>query len=255
MQNPYQATEEEIELGEFWAQRWQQRWVPPTNDGEFCDDDTPGSYSSYSDGGDVTPNIAPFGGGCRIAPFGGGCRIAPFGGCYQDLHLHLQHEGEEPSDEEPSDEEPSDEETNDEEPNDEEPNDEEIGDEEIGDEGEMEIPECTDVPHVPETRETRETRETISAKSVSAKKTKPKPKSKSAAIVPKPKFIPFQITINVNHENDPVVVLFNGKKDTDLPSKHHSSHEAKNRHTEKWTHTNRAQKHSNARGTRIAALE
>jgi hypothetical protein len=225
MQNPYQATEEEIELGEFWAQRWQQRWVPPTNDG---DDDTPSSYSSYSDGGDVTP---------KIAPFGGGCQIAPFGGCYQDLHLHLQHEGEEPSDEEPSDEEPSDEETN---------------DEEIGDEV---IPDCTDVPNVPETRETRETREHISAKSVSAKKTKPKPKSKSAAIVPKPKFIPFQITINVNHENDPAVVLLVGKKDTDLPSKHHASHEAKNRHTEKWTHVNRAQKHSNARGTRIVALE
>jgi len=228
MQNPYEATDYENELAQFWQQPWQQRWVPPTNDGEFCDVDTP---SSYSDGGDVTP-----------------CQIAPFGGCYQDLHLHLRHEGES--------EETNDEETNDEEPNDEEPNDEEIGDEEIGDEGEMEmIPDCTDVPNVPETRETRETREHISAKSVSAKKTKPKPKSKSAAIVPKPKFIPFQITINVNHENDPAVVLLVGKKDTDLPSKHHASHEAKNRHTEKWTHTNRAQKHSNARGTRIAALE
>jgi hypothetical protein len=226
MQNPYQATEEEVQLAQFWEQRWQQRWVPPTND-----DDTPSSYGSCSDGGDVTP--------CQIAPFGGGCQIAPFGGCYQDLHLYLQHEGE---GEEPSE----DEETNDEETNDEEPN---------GDEGEMEIPDCTDVPNVPETRETRETREHISAKSVSAKKTKPKPNSKSAAIVPKPKFIPFQITLNVNHENDPAVVLLVGKKDTDLPSKHHASREAKNRHTEKWTHTNRAQKHSNARGTRIAALE
>jgi hypothetical protein len=72
MQNPYQATDYENELAQFW----QQRWVPPTNDGEFCDDDTPSSYSSYSDGGDVTP------------------KIAPFGGCYQDLRLHLQHEGE-----------------------------------------------------------------------------------------------------------------------------------------------------------------
>jgi hypothetical protein len=116
MQNPYQATEYEIELAQFWQQPWQQRWVPPTNDG---DDDTPSSYSSYSDGGDVTPNIAPF------------------GGCYQDLHLHLQHEGEseehnetneEPNEtnEEPNEtnEEPN--ETN-EEPNEtnEEPNDEE----------------------------------------------------------------------------------------------------------------------------------
>jgi len=234
MQNPYQATEDEIELGQFWEQLWQQRWVPPTNDGELCDDDTtPISYSSYSDGGDVTP---------KIAPFDGGCQIAPFGGCYQDLHLHLQHEGEEPSDEEPSDEEPSDEEPSDEETNDEE--------ETNGDEGEMEIPDCTDVPSVPETRHQ------VSAKSVGAKKPNPKSKSKSksAAIVPKPKFIPLQITINVNRECDAAVLLV-GKKDTDLPSKHHASREAKKRHDEKWTHINRAQKHSNARGTRIAALE
>jgi hypothetical protein len=230
MQNPYQATEYELELAQFWEQRWQQRWVPPTNDGEFCNDDTPGSYSSYSDGGDVTPKI-PFGGGCQIAPFGGGCQIAPFGGCYQDLHLHLQHEGEEPSDEEPSDEE-----TNDEE-------------ETNGDEGEMEIPDCTDVPSVPETRHQ------VSAKSVGAKKPNPKPKSKSksAAIVPKPKFIPLQITINVNRECDAAVLLV-GKKDTDLPSKHHASRDAsrdaKKCHAEKWTHINRTQKYS-----RIAALE
>jgi hypothetical protein len=227
MQNPYEATDYENELAQFWQQPWQQRWVPPTNDGEFCDVDTPSSYSS----GDVTP--------CQIAPFGGGCQIAPFGGCYQDLHLYLQHEGE---GEEPSeDEETNDEETNNEETNDEEPN---------GDEGEMEIPDCTDVPNVPETRHQVSAKsvsaKSVSAKSVGAKKTKPKRKSKSAAIVPKPKFIPFQITINVNHENDPAVVLLVGKKDTDLPSKHHASREAK----KKWTHnTNRA------RGTRIVALE
>ena len=212
MQNPYQATEDEIEMGQFWEQRWQQRWVPPTNDGDDCSDDC--SSDCSSDCGDVTP---------KIAPFGGGCQIAPYGGCSQDLHLHLQHEGEggETNDE--------DEETN---------------------EGEMEVPDCADVPSVPETRHQ------ASAKIVGAKKTKPKPKSKSksAAIVPKPKFIPFQITINVNREGDASVLLV-GKKDTDLPSKHHASREAKKRHDEKWTHINRAQKHSNARGTRIAALE
>jgi hypothetical protein len=219
MQNPYQATQEEIELGEFWAQRWQQRWVPPTNDGDDCSDDC--SSDCSSDCGDVTP---------KIAPFGGGCQIAPFGGCYQDLHLHLQHEGEG-------------EETNDE---DEEPSEDEDEDEETNDEGELEtIPDCADVPSVPETRH-----------QAGAKKTKPKPKSKSksAAIVPKPKFIPLQITLNVNREGDASVLLV-GKKDTDLPSKHHASRDAKKRHDEKWTHINRAQKHSNARGTRIAALE
>jgi hypothetical protein len=236
MQNPYQATEDEIEMGKFWEQRWQQRWVPPTNDGDDCSDDC--SSDCSSDCGDVTP---------KIAPFGGGCQIAPFGGCYQDLHLHLQHEGEgeetNDEDEEPSEDEGEGEETNDE---GEETNDE--GEE--TNEGEMEVPDCADVPSVPETRHQ------ASAKIVGAKKTKPKPKSKSksAAIVPKPKFIPFQITINVNREGDASVLLV-GKKDTDLPSKHHASREAKKRHDEKWTHINRAQKHSNARGTRIAALE
>jgi hypothetical protein len=151
--------------------------------------------------------------------------------CSSDL---LQHEGE---GEEPSE----DEETNDEETNDEEPN---------GDEGEMEIPDCTDVPNVPETRH-QVSAKSVSAKSVGAKKHNPKPKSKSksAAIVPKPKFIPLQITINVNRECDAAVLLV-GKKDTDLPSKHHASREAKKRDDEKWTHINRTQKHS-----RIAALE
>lgn len=220
MQNPYQATEDEIEMGKFWEQRWQQRWVPPTNDGDDCSDDCSSDCSDESyitECGDITE----CGEGTEC---GGGCQIAPFGGCYQDLHLHLQHEGE-GEDEEPSEDEDEDEETN---------------------EGEMEmIPDCADVPSVPETRH-----------QASAKKTKPKPKSKSksAAIVPKPKFIPFQITINVNREGDASVLLV-GKKDTDLPSKHHASREAKKRHDEKWTHINRAQKHSNARGTRIAALE
>jgi hypothetical protein len=231
MQNPYQATEDEIEMGQFWEQRWQQRWVPPTNDGDDCSDDCSSDCSDESyitECGDITE--------CgEGAECGEGCQIAPFGGCYQDLHLHLQHEGEGEG-EEPSEDEDNDEETNE--------------GEEIGDEGEMEVPDCADVPSVPETRHQ------ASAKIVGAKKTKPKPKSKSksAAIVPKPKFIPLQITINVNREGDAAVLLVE-KKDTDLPSKHHASREAKKRHDEKWTHINRAQKHSNARGTRIAALE
>ena len=242
MQSLYQATEEEVQLAQFWEQRWQQRWVPPTNDGEFCDDDTPSSYSSCSDGGDVTPKFAPFGGGCQFAPFGGCYQFAPFGGCYQDMHLHLQHEGEDEG-EEPSEDEG--EETNDEE----ETNDDE---ETNGDEGEMEIPDCTDVPNVPETRHQVSAKShQVTAKSVGAKKPNPKPRSKS--IVPKPKFIPLQITLNVNRECDAAVLLV-GKKDTDLPSKHHvsrdASREAKKRHDEKWTHINRTQKHS-----RIAALE
>jgi hypothetical protein len=100
------------------------------------------------------------------------------------------------------------------------------------------------------TRETRETRETTRDK---------KPKQTQPG--KKVKFVPIQITINVNHRNIGNIGSssssnsssddqeFAGKKEINLPPKQRTSREAKKRDDEKWTHINREQKHSNARGT------
>ena len=114
------------------------------------------------------------------------------------------------------------------------------------------------------TRETRETREprgttrdkkpaTATATSTSTQQTKQTKQTKQTQLGKKMKFAPIQITINVNHcssssydHQDGISV---GKKEINMPTKQRASREAKKRDDEKWTHINREQKHSNARGT------
>jgi len=112
------------------------------------------------------------------------------------------------------------------------------------------VPKTRTVTRV--TREPRETRETTRDK---------KPKQTQPG--KKVKFVPIQITINVNHRNignssnsgssnsnsNSDDQEFAGKKEINLPPKQRTSREAKKRDDEKWTHINREQKHSNARGT------
>jgi hypothetical protein len=124
--------------------------------------------------------------------------------------------------------------------------------------------DCADCADGPKTRtETRETREprgttrdkkpataTATATSTSTQQTK---QTKQTQLGKKMKFAPIQITINVNHcssssydHQDGISV---GKKEINMPTKQRASREAKKRDDEKWTHINREQKHSNARGT------
>ena len=83
-----------------------------------------------------------------------------------------------------------------------------------------------------------------------AKTIKPKPMKPTQANQPngkKKKFDPIQIGINPNHNNQEMPSV--SKHEIDLPKKERASRESKKRDDEKWTHINREQKHSNARGT------
>lgn len=115
-----------------------------------------------------------------------------------------------------------------------------------------EMPDCADCADGPKTR--TDTRETTRDKKKPATATSTFTKqTKQTQLGKKMKFVPIQITINVNHcccsSDDHQDGISVGKKEINMPPKQRASREAKKRDDEKWTHINREQKHSNARGT------
>ena len=144
------------------------------------------------------------------------------------------------------------------------------------DEEAMEIPDCPPITHDDEFASMGSSAiATVKAKKPANNKNNNKKKSAASATKARiakqqqqqqqqqqgKKFVPIHVTVNDNrsshsHDQETMAMLSASKIEINLPKKNlqNASREAKKRHDEKWKRINADQKHSNARGTRIANL-